>query len=394
MKKIILFTAFVLIAIAGFSQDRISTKKGAKIDVIVTEITPTLVRYKLFSEPNGRVYFVYKDDVESITYKDGRVGTFNQSGDQVMENRITQRENETQTQTQPQSQIQTQSQSQNKTQTQTYTQPRQSSSIVKNQKNTVTKTQPDNSRNQSDNFSQSLVKEKDIVYLADGSIIRGTILVQAPNKPVEIKTATGKVVTCQMSDIEKIVSGPAGGNYKSSQTSSGQSGQSSFGLDLGYKGIIDIGYYYGIGDYKMDRVNFNFINGVRINPYFSFGIGTGVHYYYTDFSNTSDNSFLIPFFADFRANFINGPVSPYLSFDIGYSFNASDSFSGEGILINPTAGVNFKVSDRNEIHIGVGYQWQGFRVINYYFNDDRYDYLYYTSHTNFGSLAFKVGFSF
>ena len=389
MKKIILLAVFVLFSIASFSQDRISTKKGSKLDVIVTEITPTLVRYKLFSEPNGRVFFVYKDDVESITYKDGKVETFNQSGDQAIESKNVQKENETQTQTQ--GQLQTQ----NKTQTHIYTQPKQSSSIVKTQINTVSETQTDNSRNQTNDYIQSDGKEKDIVYLTDGSIIRGTILTQTPNKLVEIKTANGKIVTCQMDDIEKIVAGTTGENYKSGRSSSGSSKGSSSGLNSGYRGIIDLGYYYGVGTYQINRVNFNFINGYQINPYFYVGIGTGVHYYYTDFSQPSDNVFLVPFFADLRANFINGPVSPYLSCDIGYSFNASsDSFNGEGILINPTAGVSFKLSERNEIHIGVGYQLQSFRIIYYYDDGNDYNYFPHSSHINVGALAFKVGFSF
>ena len=51
MKKILLFTAFTLISVVSFSQDFISLKKGKRLEVIVTEITPTLIRYKLFSEP-------------------------------------------------------------------------------------------------------------------------------------------------------------------------------------------------------------------------------------------------------------------------------------------------------------------------------------------------------
>jgi len=388
MKKIILLAAFAFFTIASFSQDRILMKKGTKIDVIVTEITPTLVRYKLLSEPDGRTYFAYKDDVASITYKDGRVETFNQSGDQVVENKNNPKENQSQKQTQ------------NKKQTQTPN--RQSNPVVKKQENVENQSQSVDNWNQNNDYLQSDGKEKDIVYLTDGSIVRGTILVQDPNKPVEIKTANGKIVTCQMDDIDKIVAGTSVGSYNPRGSSSGPSGRNSSGfsggssseLNSGYRGIIDLGYYYGVGTYQIDRVNFNFINGYQINPYFYVGIGIGVHYYYTDFSQPSDNAFLIPFFADLRANFINGPVSPYLSCDIGYSFNASDSFNGEGILINPTAGVSFKVSERNEIHIGVGYQLQGFRVIYYYYDGNDYNYFSNSSHINAGALAFKVGFSF
>jgi len=73
MKKVLLFAVTVLISTVCFSQDIISFKSGRRMEVIVTEITPTLVRYKLFSNPQGRVYFAYKDDVAGIMYKNGKV---------------------------------------------------------------------------------------------------------------------------------------------------------------------------------------------------------------------------------------------------------------------------------------------------------------------------------
>jgi len=83
MKRIILFTTFVLISAVCFSQDLISLKKGRRIEAIVIEVTPTLVRYKLFSNPEGKTYFVYKDDVAGIMYKDGKVEKFDSPGEQT-----------------------------------------------------------------------------------------------------------------------------------------------------------------------------------------------------------------------------------------------------------------------------------------------------------------------
>jgi len=50
---------------------------NVKTNAIVTEITPTLVRYKLFREPNGKIYSVPKNDIESIMYQDGRIEIIN-----------------------------------------------------------------------------------------------------------------------------------------------------------------------------------------------------------------------------------------------------------------------------------------------------------------------------
>ena len=58
----------------------ITTKKGEKAKVKVTEVTPTDIKYKLFDdegEPSKTVYTISKSDVTMIVYKDGRKETFN-----------------------------------------------------------------------------------------------------------------------------------------------------------------------------------------------------------------------------------------------------------------------------------------------------------------------------
>ena len=352
MRTIIFFTAFALISVASFSQDIVSLKSGAKIEVTITEITPTLIRYKLFTEPNGRVFFMYKDKVAGIRYGDGREETFDKSGDQKSESEPSQKVNENQNQQQP------------------------SKTIVYEQKSIETISQPKSADNwsQPNYLLQSYSEMNETIYLSDGSTIRGTIIEQVPNKYLKIKTADGNIITCQMDDVEKIVEGAPNINYISYH---------SFpALNFGYKGSIDIGYYFGIGGNKANRINLNIINGIKFNPYFSLGFGTGLHYY------TFDEQFLIPIFADFRVYFIDRTISPYLSFDIGYSFNVSNDFEGEGILINPTMGVSFKISERNEIHTGVSYQMQRRKYFFSGYNQS------YSSQIDMESIALKVGFSF
>jgi len=349
MRKILLFTTFLFITIASFSQDLISLKSGKRLEVIVTEITPTLIRYKLFTEPQGKTYFVYKDDVTGIMYRDGRIETFERSGEQMTESAPIENEN------------------------------RQSSSIYSNFENSRTVNQSINNRNQTNDFILS-DGTRDIIYLKNGSVIRGTIVEQVPYRSIKIETADGSLFVYQMDEIEKIAKETTRKNNKPTQSS---------GLKRGYKGIVDLGYYFGVGDYSVDRLNFNFINGYQVNPYFSFGVGTGVHYYLA--SGGGDDQVLIPFFADLRVNFINKAVSPYLSFDIGYSFNASDSFDGVGIFISPTIGVSYKIPEGCEIHAGIGFQMQR---VNYDVYDDYYGDYYYSSHIDMSAIAVKIGLSF
>ena len=215
---------------------------------------------------------------------------------------------------------------------------------------------------------------QDVVYLKNGSIIRGTIIEQVPNKSIKIETADRSVFVYQMDEIEKltkeVIQGKSGGSLSNS------------GLQSGYKGIVELGYQIGTGDYGMDRLKLNIINGYQINPYFSLGFGTGLRYYF------DAEAALIPVFADFRANFMNNKISPYLSLGVGYSFDATNDFEGVGFLLNPTVGVSFKVSDKSAMNVGLGYEMQKMKFFYY-------DYYYYDEFTeNSGAISINVGISF
>ena len=58
------------------AQDIITMKSGHKINAIVKEITPAQVLFNLFTEPNGELYFVNKNEVSTIQYRDGRTESF------------------------------------------------------------------------------------------------------------------------------------------------------------------------------------------------------------------------------------------------------------------------------------------------------------------------------
>jgi hypothetical protein len=76
MKQFVIIISLVLISVASNAQDIITTNKGQRINATVREITPTLVRYNLYSNPDGKVIFLYKDMVSSILYQNGKIETF------------------------------------------------------------------------------------------------------------------------------------------------------------------------------------------------------------------------------------------------------------------------------------------------------------------------------
>lgn len=222
-------------------------------------------------------------------------------------------------------------------------------------------------------FGQS--NYQDVVYLKNGNIIRGVIIEQIPNKSLKIETPDKSVFVYQIDEIEKFTKEPLQGKNKNTSI--------KLNLHSGYRGIIELGDQVGIGYYKFDRLFFNIINGYQINQYFFIGLGTGFRYYY------EPDDIVIPVFADFKTNLTDNRVSPYLSLSIGYSFNISESHykTNAGLILNPTFGINFNVSDKSIMNVGLGYEMQKMDIYT-----DRYRNN--LSSEIVGAISINVGISF
>ena len=223
---------------------------------------------------------------------------------------------------------------------------------------------------------------QDVVYLKNGRIIRGMIIEQIPNKSIKIETADRNVFVFSMDEIEKITKELSVKSSKASDISS------SF-YDKGYQGVIDAGYALGVGDFGLDFIKLNIINGYRANNNFALGIGTGIRYY-------SDlESVFVPIFADFRANFNASNVSPYLAINLGYSLNASNDFEGIGLLFSPSIGTMFNTSEKTAVNFSVGYEMQKMKVQYFLFNPYGFGFssVYETNQT-IGSISLNLGITF
>jgi hypothetical protein len=193
-------------------------------------------------------------------------------------------------------------------------------------------------------YSQS--NYQDVVYLKNGSIIRGIIIKQVPSESIKIETSDRNIFFYEMDEIEKATKEPKLGEAVKFNNNSK--------FKRGYIGIVELNYLFGVGNHGLSRIEANIINGYQFNPYFSLGLGTGLRWYMYE----SGSAIFIPIFADFRAIFKDKKISPYLSLGLGYSIDASSRFSGVGVLLKPSFGVSFKVSDKTKFHTGIGYELQ------------------------------------
>ena len=75
MKKLIIL-CLLLVAEYAFAEDLIVLRNGDIVKAVVSDITPTEIKYKKASNPNGPSYTVNKADVLSINYENGDKDVF------------------------------------------------------------------------------------------------------------------------------------------------------------------------------------------------------------------------------------------------------------------------------------------------------------------------------
>ena len=207
---------------------------------------------------------------------------------------------------------------------------------------------------------------QDVVYLKNGSIIRGTIIEQVPNESLKIKTADGSVFVYEISQVDK---------YAKEEPV-----LKSKGLNprvKGYRGWVETGGAVGLGTFGDGVFTFSTSHGYQFSPYFFLGAGIGVDYHF------GWETVFMPIFANARAYFIDGKISPFLDAKIGYS-----PLDGTGFYFSPSVGVSFGTSRKCAVNLSIGYNLQRTEV--YYYG---YYYSFYAYESMHG-LSFKLGVEF
>jgi hypothetical protein len=185
-------------------------------------------------------------------------------------------------------------------------------------------------------FAQEM---RDVVYLKDGSVVKGIIVEQIPNKSIKLQTGDGSLFVYSMDAVEKMTKEL---REASPRRFAGK------GLTAGYKGYVDFGYTLGAGLYAPDRCAVSIVNGVQFNPYLYVGLGVGLNYY------TKNYEIGIPVFANVRGYFVKGNVAPFADLRVGYS----PLVDATGYYLSPAFGCRFGLAERVGLNVSVGYEMQ------------------------------------
>jgi len=214
---------------------------------------------------------------------------------------------------------------------------------------------------------------EDVVYLKNGSIIRGQIIEQKINKFVKIKCADRNIWVFQSSDIDSIKKETQPEIKKFETKSKGYVNNTDFGIMINRNGYFDV------------PINFLMVNAYKFPFNTTLGIGTGIESFVDP---------VIPLFLDAKYYVFDKKVSPFIILQTGYSFpfnkDTEEYQSKGGYLFNAGCGVRVFISKSSawlfslsymyqELQTTKNYSWQSGTVITDYF---------------INSLNIRVGFYF
>lgn len=221
----------------------------------------------------------------------------------------------------------------------------------------------------------------DVVYLKNGSMIRGVIVEQVPVESIKIETAEDNLFVYRLDEINKMTREEAYGSSRRRSTppaSSVSRRTSSLRPEAywGYEGITEAGYAIGVGRMEGGAATLSVINGYQMGNYFYAGVGVGVFY------TTGAGCVLMPIFAHFRSRLLATKVSPYATFGVGYAVGLSNSDGG--LYYEPSLGVAVRLQGRSNLTFGIGYMLSKERV------DDGWRDV----SVSMGAVSLRVGFTF
>lgn len=193
---------------------------------------------------------------------------------------------------------------------------------------------------------------EDVVYLKNGSIIRGVIVEQVPNQSLKIQTVDRSLFVFKFDEIEKI--------SKDYISSSKNKALNNEGDEKNYRLIhwAESNYCPGVDIFKLENTtvsnigNFSYgfssIHGFKLNENIALGLGLGI--------DKNDYATLLPISIDGRIALSREKISPTLSAKLGYSIGLNENEGG--LIFNPKVGLRISLNSNLSYIFNIGYKWQ------------------------------------
>lgn len=222
------------------------------------------------------------------------------------------------------------------------------------------------------NFLMAQPNMEDVVYLKNGSVLRGTIIEFDENVSLKIEISGGSQFFLLYDEVlsvqreEKVI----GKYYK----------------DKGYVNYSGVDVLPG---HPNNANRYQMINGYQINTRLSAGVGIA-------FVTYDDPINAVPVFLDIRFKLLEENTTPFLFFKGGYSFSTNDDKSrligihSGGLMMNVGGGLQFDLSHGYGWYLNVGYNIESFE----YSEDDPWRGGVLETELDYKRVSFGIGLTF
>ena len=204
---------------------------------------------------------------------------------------------------------------------------------------------------------------EDVIYLKDGSIIRGTVTEIIMGEHVKVEILGGSVLVYQESEIEMITKERP--LYKKIVL---RPFKEDLPIYIREQGVFQafswgFGLYRDAWDEAILTTTFNYRAGYKWNRYAALALGVGFDPY--------NEGVIMPFFLEYHADLSRSVVAPYVFGQLGYGWGAirnwpATSFDG-GVYSQLGIGIKRHTRHKAEWMLTLSYKAQQSRVV---YSDD------------------------
>ncbi len=198
-------------------------------------------------------------------------------------------------------------------------------------------------------FAQRKIYEEDVVYLRNGSVLRGNILEQVPRQSLTIQIFDGTTFYLLTSEIDRVVREP-------SQYIQIQVKYDNDVVPLTYQD--EPGWFKGYGiaisaNSSNGNIHLMMRSGYRWDRWRQVSLVSGLDPYQA--------GLVVPVAAEWRADVFAKPVTPHVFVQAGYGIAANRSFGHRvfrgGPMYQIGTGLTFRTRTKVEHHLSIGYKF-------------------------------------
>lgn len=204
-------------------------------------------------------------------------------------------------------------------------------------------------------FAQN--NEQDVIYLKNGSIIKGKVLSSPNDQKIRIEILGGSIFVFDRSEIEQFKVEPIPNIKKQFK------GEIQY-KERGFINISDMGFPIGSDRWGVvSGLSFKTVNGFQFNPNSYIALGIGLDFYFSNADVLTTTSFR--YGGDILKN---KPVTPIYYAEVGYgfpwkSYNTDWETHKGGELFQVGTGFKFYTRNATSVVWSIGYGYQKSTVI-------------------------------